>query len=45
MNVVQMMTQTQTQTQTQVVVIVVVIMIKKLVPPEGQGIQDKPSLR
>lgn len=40
MNVVQMMS----QTQTRVVVIVVAIMIKKLVPLEGQGVQDKPSL-
>ena len=32
------------QTQTRVVVIVVAIMIKKLVPPEGQEVQDKPSL-
>ncbi len=42
MNVVQMMI----RAQTQVVVIVAAIMIKKkLVPLEGQGVQDKPSLR
>ena len=41
MNVAQMMI----RAQTQVVVIVAVIMIrKKLVPHEGQGVQDKLSL-
>lgn len=41
MNVVLMMI----RAQTQAVVTVVVMIEKKLVPLEGQGVQDKPSLR
>ena len=41
MNVVLMMI----RAQTQAVVTAVVMIEKKLVPLEGQGVQDKPSLR